>query len=218
MKELFLIACCGIALSSFSQKSDTTYYKNQYCQKEVAQKKGKYWKIISENDDGSVTTKVIEVLTKRTYSSNSLLGEEPVGIWYIAGVDTTYQADYNFNVTYNQSSCTQIDQKFVKGPFFDDPSIAYTAPVIKNSNSSIIEYVNIAGFYPDFSKQGRVQIAFNISTDGNITDIVVINGVSIALDKEAVRILKSIELSEPARLNGKAIQLCTTCIKLFSMG
>lgn len=55
------------------------------------------------------------------------------------------------------------------------------------------------------NSQGRVVIKFTVKADGSLTDFSVVNGVAPALDKEALRVMKSMPAWKPAMSNGKAV-------------
>lgn len=55
--------------------------------------------------------------------------------------------------------------------------------------------------------QGRVVCQFVVNTDGSIVDIEVVRGVEESLDKEAVRVIKSMPKWVPGRHGGKAVRV-----------
>ncbi len=63
-------------------------------------------------------------------------------------------------------------------------------------NSTIKEAVRNNMIYPEISQelgdQGSVYIQCIIESDGTITDIMVVRGVSLELDHEALRVIRSI--------------------------
>jgi hypothetical protein len=64
--------------------------------------------------------------------------------------------------------------------------------------------------YPEISiengDQGRVYLSFIVETDGNLTHISIVRGISIELDQEAKRILLSSPKWIPATCNGTAFR------------
>ena len=55
--------------------------------------------------------------------------------------------------------------------------------------------------------QGRVVVAFVVERDGSITDVHIARGVDPSLDKEAVRVLKSMPKWTPGKQNGSAVRV-----------
>ena len=64
-------------------------------------------------------------------------------------------------------------------------------------------YPNIQG---DCSIQGKIVVSFIVNEDGNLNDIKVKKSVYSDLDKEAVRVVKSMPKWIPAKQNGKAVK------------
>ena len=55
--------------------------------------------------------------------------------------------------------------------------------------------------------QGRVVVAFVVERDGSITDVHIARGVDPSLDKEAVRVVKSMPQWTPGKQNGSAVRV-----------
>ena len=64
-------------------------------------------------------------------------------------------------------------------------------------------YPNIQG---DCIIQGKIVVTFTVNEDGNLSDIKVKKSVYSDLDKEAVRVVKSMPSWIPAKQNGKAVK------------
>ena len=58
--------------------------------------------------------------------------------------------------------------------------------------------------------QGRVTVQFVIEKDGSITDVKVLRGVDPSLDKEAVRVVKSMPKWKPGKQRGKPVRVSYT--------
>lgn len=65
--------------------------------------------------------------------------------------------------------------------------------------------------------QGRVTVQFTVKTDGSVTDVKVLRGVSPDLDKEAVRVVSSSPKWKPGRSNGKAVDVTYTFPVIFQL-
>lgn len=58
--------------------------------------------------------------------------------------------------------------------------------------------------------QGRVIVQFVVKSDGSVGDVKVIRSVDASLDREAIRLCKSLPNFSPGRLNGKAVDVLYT--------
>ena len=54
---------------------------------------------------------------------------------------------------------------------------------------------------------GRVNVVFIVNEDGSLSDVKVIRSISPELDKEAIRVVKSMPKWNPAKQNGKAVKM-----------
>ena len=55
--------------------------------------------------------------------------------------------------------------------------------------------------------QGRVVVGFVVERDGSITDVSVLRGVDPSLDREAMRVVKSMPRWTPGKQNGSAVRV-----------
>ena len=53
---------------------------------------------------------------------------------------------------------------------------------------------------------GRVNVVFIVNEDGSLSDVKVIRSIIPELDKEAIRVVKSMPKWNPAKRNGKAVK------------
>lgn len=71
------------------------------------------------------------------------------------------------------------------------------------------EYLQENLIYPEKAKEnhitGKVYVQMVVNSKGEVTDVKVLRGVNPLLDKEAVRVVESSPLWEPAKQNGKAV-------------
>ena len=77
-----------------------------------------------------------------------------------------------------------------------------------------IKYPTIA---QENGTQGRVIIQFVVERDGTISDVRVARGVDPYLDKEAVRVVKSMPKWIPGKQNGKAVRVKFTVPVMFRL-
>jgi protein TonB len=66
--------------------------------------------------------------------------------------------------------------------------------------------------------QGKVYVSFFIEKDGTISDVNVIRGVHKSLDKEAIRVVKSIPKLKPGLQKGKKVKVKYTLPINFRLG
>ena len=83
------------------------------------------------------------------------------------------------------------------------------------------KWVNSHLKYPDAAKaagdQGRVLISFVVGSDGSVSDVKLLRGVSDELDAEALRVIKSSPKWEPGRQDGKAVPVTYTFPVTFKL-
>ena len=71
--------------------------------------------------------------------------------------------------------------------------------------------------YPIFAKengiQGRVQVSFIVEKDGSLTDFVIIQSEDPSLDKEAIRVVKSMPKWNLGKKDGQFVnvKICSAC-------
>lgn len=82
-------------------------------------------------------------------------------------------------------------------------------PEFPGGESKIIDFVKENLVYPETAQElgieGRVTLRFVINKDGSISDIRVMRGVDPVLDKEAIRLVKSMPKWIPGKQNGKEV-------------
>jgi len=75
--------------------------------------------------------------------------------------------------------------------------------------------------YPPIAEEngikGRVTCQFVVERDGSITDVKVVRGVDPSLDREAVRVIKSMPKWIPGKQNGKSVRVRFTCPITFTL-
>jgi len=71
----------------------------------------------------------------------------------------------------------------------------------------LVENIRIPVEYNEVNWRGRVILQFVVNTDGSITDIQVIRGVSPLWDKEAIRVIELMPNWIPGEHNGKKVRV-----------
>lgn len=221
IKIIFPLLLANISVVCLAQTSETTYYNNQYLEKEKTAKTGKYSKTIIHNEDKTVTTLIKNVKTNELVNSISHLGEEPVGLWLYKRKNNIIELDYNFTLNYikeaNDTSNVVIltNQYFQKDSLlriktanylYDNVSLNYVAPKMTDGQN-IIQVINKNIIYPQKAVNegiyGRVTVIFTVTKSGITDNFQIVARNNIILEKEAVRVLKSIKFLNPPTLNGQ---------------
>ena len=94
-------------------------------------------------------------------------------------------------------------------------------PQFPGGPNALFEYLSKNIKYPAVAEengiQGRVVATFVVERDGSITDVKVIKSVDPSLDKEAIRVLKSMPKWIPGKQNGSAVRVKYTVPVTFRL-
>lgn len=94
-------------------------------------------------------------------------------------------------------------------------------PAFPGGQAELMSYLSKNIKYPTIAQengtQGRVIIQFVVERDGSITDVRIARGVDPYLDKEAVRVIKSMPKWIPGKQNGKAVRVKFTVPVMFRL-
>lgn len=84
-------------------------------------------------------------------------------------------------------------------------------PLFPGGPAALMKYLSENTKYPvvaqDNGVQGRVTVQFVVEKDGSISDVHVLRGVDPSLDKEAVRVVKSMPRWTPGKQNGITVRV-----------
>lgn len=84
-------------------------------------------------------------------------------------------------------------------------------PLFPGGPAALLEYLSENTKYPVVAQengvQGRVTVQFVVEKDGSISDVHVLRGVDPSLDKEAVRVVKSMPRWTPGKQNGITVRV-----------
>lgn len=84
-------------------------------------------------------------------------------------------------------------------------------PSFPGGDTELMKYLRDNINYPvaeaEMGVQGKVTIQFVVGRDGNIGDVLVARGVSAGLDKEAMRVVKSMPRWIPGKQGGRAVKV-----------
>lgn len=82
-------------------------------------------------------------------------------------------------------------------------------PCFPGGDCQFIEYINSTRQYPDAAYrkgiQGRVTCSFVVNSNGSISHVTVLKSVEESLNREAVRILSSMPIWNPGKVDGHPV-------------
>lgn len=109
-----------------------------------------------------------------------------------------------------------VEQVQVVEPEPEKPKVeeVFTAveqmPEFPGGQSALMKYLSNNIRYPQMALandiQGRVVVKFVVEKDGSVSGVTVVRGVDKDLDKEAVRVVKSMPKWQPGKNNGQAVR------------
>lgn len=212
MKSTLTILILSFVTICHGQTSETKYFNSEWLGKEVAQDKAKFSQTIIQNVDGTVTTEVKDLKKNEIISRQTFKGEEPYGVWKYKRSNRTDELDYSFDLIYADTFCKDSISG-IKDYFTNSDSLNYIAPTIEG-DLSIFQFIVSNVVYPPIARDngisGRVFVAFTLTADGKIENIVVLRGKNILLDKEAVRVIRQLKFKTAPTVNGQSKYLCLT--------
>ena len=132
-------------------------------------------------------------------------------------------ADVKGNDEENGADIADLKQIVVQGEPEEEQvfDFAEQMPSFPGGQQELMAYLGKNIKYPTIAQeqgvQGRVIIQFVVETDGSITDVTVARGVDPYLDKEAVRVVKTMSKWIPGRQNGKPVRVKFTVPVLFRL-
>ena len=84
-------------------------------------------------------------------------------------------------------------------------------PMFPGGDGALMGYLRDNINYPTVAAengvQGRVVVGFVVERDGSITDVNILRGVDPSLDREAMRVVKSMPKWTPGKQNGSAVRV-----------
>jgi TonB family protein len=215
MKNLLVFALFfSMCVIVEAQESTTKYCRDLSCKQEVPEAKAKYSRTITK-ENGVETTTLTNLKKNRVESQTAYKGKEPVGTWVILTGRGPEERSYDARLVYANKNCSNTDAALDDlKPFENNAALNYVAPVVDYKTPDIMTYLVHKLRYPANARrngiQGTVHLAFTITAEGKIENIVVTKGVDVELDKEAVSLFSALKLSSPPKVNGQPQALCTT--------
>ena len=213
MKKILLIVF-GLSLSVFcaAQDSVTLYYADKHFDQIVDAEKAKYSETTVRKNGAVITTKR-DLKKNEVIFREGMKGEEPVGVWVTRAFKGFEERDYNFELKYGKKNCDNTGVITKTDDFMmDNAASQYTAPVLSTGETDMMAFIRKNLRYPAYARRhgvdGTVEAVFTITKEGGVDDIVVIKGVHVSLDKEAVRMIRLLKFNKPPMVNGQAREVC----------
>lgn len=212
MKSFFTVILLMFAvISCVGQTKQVGYYKDIYFNKETTLEKAKFKRTIIKEPDGVVTTEVVNVKRNEVISLESFKGNEQVGVWKVEKGKGYEERDYSFDIVYSKDKCIDTIAG-VDNLLQNNDELRYVAPKIATDESYASMFMSKNISYPRYAKEngieGIVKLAFTITKEGEVKDIVVNQGVHLTLDKEAVRVVRKLKFSNPPTIDGEPREVC----------
>lgn len=118
------------------------------------------------------------------------------------GVDDIINAQEHKDVVVVEDKKPEQDENYVFEAVEQEAQFPGGQGALLKWISDHVDYPQIA---IDNEIQGRVAVRFVVKKDGSVGDVKVVRPVDPALDKEAVRVVKSLPKFQPGRMNGHAV-------------
>ena len=94
-------------------------------------------------------------------------------------------------------------------------------PSFPGGQGALMYFISSNLVYPATAResmiQGRVIVGFVVERDGSISNVKVSRSVDPALDKEAMRVVKSMPKWKPGKQNGSAVRVKYTVPVIFRL-
>ncbi len=130
-----------------------------------------------------------------------------------AGATTFDQGTDELNVVREHKEEILVEEKHepVKEEIF---TAVEQMPQFPGGEGELLKYISSHIKYPTMAAenniQGRVVVKFVVQKDGNVGEVVVLRGKDPDLDKEAVRVVKTLPKFIPGKMNGQSVSVWYT--------
>ena len=118
--------------------------------------------------------------------------------------DTEIDEDTEIDIQVDTEEEEETDEVF---DFF----VLEDKPEFPGGNAALLKWIANNTKYPEIAKEnnitGRVFVQFVIGKSGAVTNVKILRGVDPYLDKEALRVVKSMPKWKPGKQRGKAVKV-----------
>lgn len=94
-------------------------------------------------------------------------------------------------------------------------------PTFPGGEVALVQFLNANIHYPEVAEengiQGKVVISFVVERNGTVTNVEVVKSVDPLLDKEAIRVVRSMPQWKPGTQNGKPVRVKYTTPVTFRL-
>ena len=200
---------------AFSQNDVTKkYYSDKYCNKVSTEQKGKYLEISSKLNDSISQIEFICLKTNTTLWRINQLRNHPYGIcrYFKDNGELDHELNYNFVLKYGEFVPVRYSEIDLKSKNLkNNTNGTFEMPVIEGNYNDILQYVVRNFRYPQYAIENRIEgkvlAQFTIDKNGKIENISIVRGVQESVDWEVCRIIHSMQILKPAKLDGKNIDV-----------
>lgn len=125
------------------------------------------------------------------------------------GISNSYLTGYAFSLQEYMQQDLELLKEF---NFYQDNSklfdVVEEMPSYPGGMGAMMAFIASNVKYPDvaYCAQGRVIVSFVVERDGSLSNFKVLRSVEEHLDKEAIRVVKSMPKWKPGRQNGKVVR------------
>ena len=135
----------------------------------------------------------------------------------ILSLDGPVRCYQNVKLAFNNQNELN-DNSYVGGKVFD---VVEQMPSFPGGPQALFEYLSKTIKYPPVAEengvQGRVVVSFVVERDGTISDVKIVKSVDPSLDKEALRVTKSMPRWIPGRQKGETVRVKYTVPVTFRL-
>lgn len=158
--------------------------------------------------DGEEVGDTPEILHKVLVGHHNIIIEHD---GYKAVVDTVY---------IEEGKVTDFDEEMVKDEDFVY-DVVEQMPTFPGGNSKLLQYIATNSSYPESARklgiEGRVLCTFTVNKNGSISDVKVAHSVNEKLDKEAVRVVKTMPRWIPGTMHGEKVRVKCSVPVIFKL-
>lgn len=147
-------------------------------------------------------------------------GEKVKGTWYFIGAqgvrtiqkDPVYETDETKSIRFPDAK--MVSNSLVYSRSDETYIFAEVQPAYPGGEAAFFKYLQENIKYPqmakEMNKQGTVYVSFEINRLGFVVNARVVKGVDPLLDKEALRVMKSMPNCSPGYMNGGPVRVSVT--------
>jgi protein TonB len=196
--------------------ADTEYYKDLYGRKKTSPEKAKFKKEISRK--GNYFQEVTYDLRTNQFMIKEVrdVDGQAHGLWLRRNKDGSLDSlDYDFKLQefYRDTNLCKVG---FDGLDSLDESDGYTNAILRGIEGDpvmgVYKKISMNTRYPVAAKDqkitGTVYLQYIVETNASIQEYSIIKGAHPLLDKEALRVVKSLRYEKPAMLKGEAVRQC----------